>query len=798
MRLFAIAMTMLAAMAAVAGAQPAPPIPFPGVAPEVLPPRLALLVGVQRYRDAGAVQLNNLDTTSDVDSMAELLDKLKFKTTVVTGPPNSPLVNKTDIQRAISDFVTTAKTAREQAKRNPIILFYFAGHGFNIEGKNYLLPSDFYADALEDVDGNALDVLKIVAALSSATPALQIIVTDSCRSQAPPALRRRSDDEIVTATTNGMHEPNKSRTAPQREEPGKNRTIFLYSTLDQQAAFGEPAGGRFTRALKKAFTQTLDEVTQNRPTRRSLRDIFDRAKYAMAMSNGKWQRPQMDESWGAPYYPLPTEDDFTLEGKMFELSKKVPALDFQSARDRAICNMRNMLEAFSEFSYFSDKIIQEINSRPSYLPELDCDQANSLGGGSTGIATPPTRAPDGRLEVPGVVGPASTPVPSDGPPASRSPRMQTPNSVAPDGRPSRTLLLFPPSSPKLTDGSVGPRAEARTRLAQAIRPAGNSDGFESSKPSQGAVSDEPPLRDNDIRTTESNRLSRDTKSQVEAKPTFGEVEQLTKEVRGATPDLQLDPAVPLDKAVVAKQNVFLRSAASGSAPALAVIPAGQLLEVIGTSQDRSWIQVRSDKNVGYVSGEFVEAALVKLSKAISFDAKTFELSERSKTELAAAFGALGGVLIVDAAVDYPVSEAQLGFARATLASQFIQTLAVSSEMSSNASRLFISVRPVASDKIEANTVRATILSLPLDRKTRAALAQVSRSGQPIVVDLNAVDPTNSGGPDLKYCNLNGSNCARPSASGSPNVVFREMWRNSESGSAPIAETIKKVQGLIKF
>jgi hypothetical protein len=350
---------------------------------------------------------------------------------------------------------------------------------------------------------------------------------------------------------------------------------------------------------------------------------------------------------------------------------------------------------------------------------------------------------------------------------------------------------------RLTNGSsIESPTAPRIRLAQAVlQPEGP-------KPSDTAAPvGEPNPAVGDVKP------SADSKPSVDAKPTFADVEQATRMIRSApSPDLQLDPNVPLDKAVVAKQNVFLRSAATSAARAVAVVPAGQLLEVIGTSSDRAWIQVRHKMyGTGYVSGDYVEAALVKLSKAVSFDANAFELSEKAKAELAASFGALGGVLVVDAAIDYSVNEAAIGFARATLASEFIENLAVPARVSSNAPRLFISVRPVTPDKIEPNTIRATILCLPLDQKTRTALAQVFRSGQPVVLDLNdaAVEPAGSlAHPDLKYCNLTGADCKRPEPDkGAPNTVLNAVRDNTKDGgilSAPVTDAVKSVQGLIKF
>lgn len=797
MRFVLVALTLLGLMGT-AGADPGI-VPFPGVDPEVLPPRLALVVGVQRYQDAGSVQITNLDDTADdVQTMVDLFKKLGFKTEFVTGTANRPVVEKSDIQRAINDFKNRAIAARQKANRNPILLFYFAGHGFNIDGKNFLLPSNFYADDVEDVDGNALNVLTdVVAKLSSAEPALQIIVTDSCRSPAPPQLKRRGTNEIVTAAANGMYEPNKSRKAPLREDFGKNQAIFLFSSLDQQAAFGGGAGGRFTRALNKAFTDALNEARNDVPSNRSLHDIFIRARFGMAQLTEKWQRPQMDESWGTSFYPLPTENDFKREQATFANSQRVAPADYDLMRDRCICNMRNMLFAFSEFSYFSWKVIQEIGSRPSYRPPLDCEEVLSLGGGVNGIATPALRGPDGRLDVGGIIGSAKEPPgPSSTPQAPSLPRANPPAPPIPRAQPSRSLWR-PAGPPVSLAGRVLTErpTKARIRLAQVADKPEVSNSSDAADPVDASAAE--------------TRPGDNARSHVEAKPTFGDAEQASRKTGGAPPpDLQLDPTVPLDKAVVAKQNVFLRSTSASSAPALGVVQAGQLLEVIGTSQDRAWIEVRVNRSVtGFVSGDYVEAALVKLSKAVSFDTQEFELSEKAKAELAASFGALGGVLVVDAAVDYPTSEASIGFARATFTSQFIQNLTLPSA-APNASRLLVSVRPVAPDKIEPNTVRATILCLPLDRKTRTALAQVSRSGQPIVMDLNAsavAKAAASAGealPDLKFCNLTGADCK---ASGTPkgdlNTVLkavRENTKDAQIKSAPVTDVVKQVQGLIKF
>jgi uncharacterized protein YgiM (DUF1202 family) len=818
MRSVLVSLMMMLVGLVAASADPAVVIPYPGIDPEKLPPRLALVIGVHRYQQAGTLQLNPLpDTDDDVGRMVKLLDSLAFDTTVLKGEPDHIYVNKTDIQAAITDFKNRAIAANEKTKRAPILLFYFAGHGFNIDGKNFVLPSNFYADEVEDIDGNAINVLRdVVVKLGVAEPALQIIVIDACRSPAPPQLKRAGTNQMITATANGMIEPNKFRPAPQQEELGKNRTIFLYSTLDQQQAFGGSGGGRFTRALQEAFTTALNDVQNDFHAKPSLYDIFVRARYDIMLSPGdRWQRPQMDESWGAPFYPFPTENEFKLEKTTFSNLQKVPKpgadSDWNLMRDRHICNLRNMLIGISEFSYISWEIIQEIGSRPSYLPKLDCRQVLTLGGGTNGFATPPTRGPDGNLDLGGVLNPTKNP---NGPPNPKTPSSSTtvpssplgpasqpsvaptPAPTVPTSPPTRTLWE-PMSAPSTrVDGSTTEREKLRLiRLAQA-------------NPSSGSAS---PMNDADPADAPSEpRRGREGKIAADAKPTFGDAQQASRNMTTpSSTQVQLDPSVPLDRAVVAKLNVFLRASPSSTSQAVAVIPAGELLEIIGSSADHTWIQVRHKKyGMGYVSGEYVESALVKLSKAISFETNAFELSEKAKTELAASFGALGGVLVVDAAIDYPMAEASIGFSRATLASQFIRELAVSSGTESNVPRLFIAVRPVSSDKIEPNTVRATILCLPLDGKTRAAIAQVSPSGQPSVLDLNAQvgeNATSGSGAaqDLKICNLTGGNCKAPSYSSNGDTAtvldaVRDNAKFSRPLSAPVTDAVKRVQGVIRF
>src|SRR5207249_12228873 len=121
----------------------------------------------------------------------------------------------------------------------------------------YLLPSNFFETDVESVPGNSINLYADVAEkFSSVDTALQIIITDSCRTPVPTNLNRTSGPSA--RATPGAKEPSKKMPAPVQTTFGKGRVVYLYSTLDGQASFGATdTGGRFTRALKAASAKAL-------------------------------------------------------------------------------------------------------------------------------------------------------------------------------------------------------------------------------------------------------------------------------------------------------------------------------------------------------------------------------------------------------------------------------------------------------------------------------------------------------------------------------------------------------------
>jgi uncharacterized caspase-like protein len=124
--------------------------------------RVALVLGVDRY-----AALRPLDNpVNDSRAVTALLeDRLGFE---ATHAANRSLAQ---MRSAVADFAAEAAGA-------DLAVLFFAGHGVEIAGRNYLLPAD--ADPGADLAASALPLDEVVAALRGAVPNL-VVILDACR-----------------------------------------------------------------------------------------------------------------------------------------------------------------------------------------------------------------------------------------------------------------------------------------------------------------------------------------------------------------------------------------------------------------------------------------------------------------------------------------------------------------------------------------------------------------------------------------------------------------------------------------
>jgi hypothetical protein len=125
--------------------------------------RIALVIGNSSY-SSGPLK----NPVNDATDMAAMLKKLGF---TVTLKRNASLQ---EMDVAIEAF-------GNRLKRGGVGLFYYAGHGVQVNGVNYLLPVGAKINKEADVKYQAVDANKILDEMATANNGLNIVMLDACR-----------------------------------------------------------------------------------------------------------------------------------------------------------------------------------------------------------------------------------------------------------------------------------------------------------------------------------------------------------------------------------------------------------------------------------------------------------------------------------------------------------------------------------------------------------------------------------------------------------------------------------------
>jgi len=137
--------------------------------------RVALVIGNAAYADS---PLKN--PVNDATDVAAKLKQLGFDVAMATNR------NRSQMTTAIREFGRKAAGA-------DTALFYFAGHGIAVRGKNYLLPvGQSFTDEAE-VETEAVEVNSVLARMEEAGAKVSLLILDACRNNPlPPSSRSAS------------------------------------------------------------------------------------------------------------------------------------------------------------------------------------------------------------------------------------------------------------------------------------------------------------------------------------------------------------------------------------------------------------------------------------------------------------------------------------------------------------------------------------------------------------------------------------------------------------------------------
>src|SRR3954467_3642807 len=149
-------------------------------APAAAEKRVALVIGNSAYQNV--TRLDN--PRNDAALMAETLAALGF--TLIGGRAQLDL-DKSAMDIAVQNF-------GRQVQGADVALFYYAGHGVQVSGANYLVPVSANPTREADVDFQMVDVNLVLRQMQGSGTRLNMVILDACRNNPFGARGLRASD----------------------------------------------------------------------------------------------------------------------------------------------------------------------------------------------------------------------------------------------------------------------------------------------------------------------------------------------------------------------------------------------------------------------------------------------------------------------------------------------------------------------------------------------------------------------------------------------------------------------------
>ncbi len=228
--------------------------------------RVALIIGNSTYDKAP--RLTN--PANDAALMAETFKSAGFDSVELRRD-----LKVGDMRRALRDFV-------DKARDSDVAVIYYAGHGIEVDGTNYLVPVDAVLERDIDIYDEALSLERVLVSVEPAKQ-LRLVILDACRDN--PFARSMKRTMASRAIGRGLA----------KVEPTSPNTLIAYaSKAGSTASDGDGRNSPFTVALAYHVTKPgLD-----------LRKAFGYVRDDVLKSTGNRQEPYVYGSLGGNDVPL--------------------------------------------------------------------------------------------------------------------------------------------------------------------------------------------------------------------------------------------------------------------------------------------------------------------------------------------------------------------------------------------------------------------------------------------------------------------------------------------------------------
>lgn len=133
----------------------------------------------------------------------------------------------------VADVGALRQQMESRLKRDSVLVFYYAGHGFQADGRNYLLPTDANLSNGDEAARQSLYLGDVLHAIERMRPKIAVVILDACRDN--PFKNQKSSNFIKQGLA--------------RVDPPSATVVFYATRPGGTALDGEGENGVFTTAL---------------------------------------------------------------------------------------------------------------------------------------------------------------------------------------------------------------------------------------------------------------------------------------------------------------------------------------------------------------------------------------------------------------------------------------------------------------------------------------------------------------------------------------------------------------------
>ena len=126
--------------------------------------RLALIIGNADYTHGAGLT----NPVHDARAIASILKKLNFQVIIREN------LSQKDMKRSIDQF-------GQKLHEHDVGLFFYAGHGVQVNGTNFLVPGDADINSKNDVEYDCVSASRVLAKMEDAGSKTNIVILDACR-----------------------------------------------------------------------------------------------------------------------------------------------------------------------------------------------------------------------------------------------------------------------------------------------------------------------------------------------------------------------------------------------------------------------------------------------------------------------------------------------------------------------------------------------------------------------------------------------------------------------------------------